>query len=198
MRLEMAETELIRAANKQRIQEAKKSRGQTSSLYSRDTELGDTVDTKLRPTHRPRLFGEKVDTIEWCRSKLQELIPQVEEAQDIWKSGNFSKASALFCRISHPVRCSRCVRRRYSPPRPLHIPQVHRHQAPGRYLEKPCHPVVADYYTTIRRTWIRCGTYNLLGYTRRCRRHRRPVERLTILAFPEVARPATRGSPIPR
>jgi hypothetical protein len=57
------------------------------------------VDDKMRPSHRLGplgLWGQKVDTINWCRRELLTLIPESEEAQAHYRAGNFKKNAAVF------------------------------------------------------------------------------------------------------
>ncbi|PHH87068.1 hypothetical protein CDD83_9342 [Cordyceps sp. RAO-2017] len=57
------------------------------------------VPDKKRPSHRLGplgLVGKKVDTIEWCRSELQRLVPETDRAQAEWRAGNFEKVHAVF------------------------------------------------------------------------------------------------------
>lgn len=98
MRLEMAETDFIRAANKRRIRMAKKAvkRNENDGNSNQDLESTYPVDPTLRPRHRPTLFGNKVDTIDWCRQQLERLIPEIVEEQRAWESGKFKKAPAVF------------------------------------------------------------------------------------------------------
>ncbi|TPX20178.1 hypothetical protein DIZ76_016066 [Coccidioides immitis] len=50
-----------------------------------------------RPMHRHRyVFGQKVDTIDWLRSQLKEVIPQVEELQQRHREGQVKPVSAVF------------------------------------------------------------------------------------------------------
>ncbi|KAG0634556.1 hypothetical protein HOY80DRAFT_1059758 [Tuber brumale] len=55
------------------------------------------LDRKRRPSHKLKpIIGEKVDTIDWCRGKLAELIPKIEELQAIQKNGGGTKLNSAF------------------------------------------------------------------------------------------------------
>lgn len=50
-----------------------------------------------RPSHRTRfLFGQRVDTIDWLRSQLAEVMPQVEKLQERNRAGEVKPVSAAF------------------------------------------------------------------------------------------------------
>ena len=98
MRLERAETKLVRLANKNRLKATKKGRkgletiSEADESYHRDRSgslAARWVRPKDRPTHRLKpLIGRKVDTINWCRSELQRLLPKVEASQNKMRAGN--------------------------------------------------------------------------------------------------------------
>lgn len=106
MLLEKAEVELIKRANKKRVKEMKASAREDEALPNHliDVEAGGHsplrwIDEKDRPTHRLGflgLFGQKVDTITWCRRELLTLLPEAEQAQAHWRAGNFHKTAAVF------------------------------------------------------------------------------------------------------
>jgi hypothetical protein len=110
MRLEGAETKLIRLANAARLKEQKKGAGaraeEAGGLGHTADEVGDSesgsiasrwVPQKKRPTHRLKpLFGQKVDTINWCRSELQSLLPKVQAAQDSHRRREAPPINAVF------------------------------------------------------------------------------------------------------
>ncbi|PWW76570.1 DUF221 domain-containing protein [Tuber magnatum] len=55
------------------------------------------LDRKKRPSHKLKpIIGERVDTIDWCRGKLAELIPKIEELQAIQKNGEGTKLNSAF------------------------------------------------------------------------------------------------------
>lgn len=104
MKLEGAETKLIKKANAKRIK-AEKKQGQRRS--SEETAMGEDIESggaaaqylspKDRPTHRLKpLIGKKVDTIDWCRSELQKSIPKVESLQAKQRAGDAKKLNSVF------------------------------------------------------------------------------------------------------
>ena len=104
MKLEKAEVKLLRAANAARIKEDKKSgstkTGHTATANSETGVIADRwISKSKRPSHRLGflgLLGKKVDTIDWCRSELQRLIPDTESAQQKYRSGGYEKIPAVF------------------------------------------------------------------------------------------------------
>ena len=103
MKLEAAETKLVKTANKNRLKGAKK--GGKSSRNGHIDELGSAaaayVSPKQRPTHRLKpLIGKKVDTIEWCRSELGKRIPQVDAVQAKHARGETEALHSVFVQFS--------------------------------------------------------------------------------------------------
>ncbi|KAK2018114.1 DUF221-domain-containing protein [Colletotrichum eremochloae] len=103
MKLEKAQVKLIKLANAARLKAVKKGASPENAAAAQDTESADAsahwIPLKKRPTHRLGplgLVGKKVDTIEWCRSELQRLIPAVEAAQAEYLSGKVKKIPAVF------------------------------------------------------------------------------------------------------
>ncbi|KAK5991361.1 hypothetical protein PT974_09642 [Cladobotryum mycophilum] len=104
MKLEKAEIGLLKTVNKERIKSLKKSEtARPDGPAAGDVETGSIaarwIPDSKRPSHRLGplgLFGKKVDTIEWSRSELQRLIPEVERSQAEWKAGNYKKIRAVF------------------------------------------------------------------------------------------------------
>lgn len=103
-RLEKAEVKLIKAANKARQAHLKKQRSaDAESTIPLDAESGSIaarwITPKKRPHHRLGLLGlvgRKVDTINWCRSELQRLIPDVEHEQTAFRDGHYKKIPGVF------------------------------------------------------------------------------------------------------
>ncbi|OBU00217.1 hypothetical protein VE01_01671 [Pseudogymnoascus verrucosus] len=105
-RLEGAETKLIKLANKERLKAAKKSGSSNDEepvVATADSESGSIaarwLPSKKRPTHRTGLlglFGSKVDSINWCREKLEKLIPDTEVAREKYKAGGDKLVNAVF------------------------------------------------------------------------------------------------------
>ncbi|KAK1708332.1 uncharacterized protein CLUP02_17636 [Colletotrichum lupini] len=105
MKLEKAQVKLIKLANAARLKAAKKGGAPEKTPSAQDTEAGASdaaarwIPQKKRPTHRLGLLGligKKVDTIEWCRSELQRLIPAVDAAQADYRAGKAKKVPAVF------------------------------------------------------------------------------------------------------
>lgn len=111
MKLEGAETKLIIMANKARNKALKKQGG----VESPETEIGEGqfdgesgsvaarwVAAKDRPTHRLKmLIGKKVDTIDWARSELERLTPEIEELQAKHRAGEAKLVSSIFVEFYH-------------------------------------------------------------------------------------------------
>ncbi|KAI9784856.1 MAG: hypothetical protein M1816_000701 [Peltula sp. TS41687] len=110
MRLEGAETKLVRLANAARLKAQKKGaagRAEEASEMGRTAdEAGDSesgsiasrwIPQKKRPTHRLKfLIGKKVDTINWCRSELGRLLPEVEKSQSFHRRGEAKRVNSVF------------------------------------------------------------------------------------------------------
>lgn len=108
-RLEDAETQFIKAANKKRAKGLKKNRDEESGLPLEE-DKGGKGDVKVdvqetvspwalktkRPTHRLRFLRKKVDTIDWLRAELSKVIPEVDELQEKYRKGETKSLSAVF------------------------------------------------------------------------------------------------------
>lgn len=109
MKLEAAETKLIKLANTTRIKSMKKggqSSGPPGNADDANAESGSVaakwVPTKKRPTHRLKpLIGKKVDTINWCRSELERLIPKIDALQAAHRAGNGKFIPSVFVEFYH-------------------------------------------------------------------------------------------------
>jgi hypothetical protein len=111
MKLEGAETKLIVLANKAR-NKAMKKQGSTENPETDvvdgqfDDESGSVaarwVEAKNRPTHRLKmLIGKKVDTINWARSEIERLSPEIEELQAKHRAGEADLVSSVFVEFYH-------------------------------------------------------------------------------------------------
>lgn len=109
MKLETAETKLIKLANTNRLKAMKKG-GQTGGAFgAADEANGESgsiaakwVPIKKRPTHRLKpLIGKKVDTINWCRSELERLIPKIDALQATYRAGGAKFIPAVFVEFYH-------------------------------------------------------------------------------------------------
>jgi hypothetical protein len=110
MKLEGAETKLIKLANKARLKSLAKGAdsheennvGLESADGVNGAETNGSVAArwlapKDRPTHRLKLLvGKKVDTISWSREELERLQPKIEEEQAKHRSGDAVKIRAVF------------------------------------------------------------------------------------------------------
>ncbi|KAJ5488837.1 hypothetical protein N7539_003727 [Penicillium diatomitis] len=107
MKLEAAETKLIVMANKARNKQLKKE-GNLENAHGVDETVGDFDDEsgsvaarwvrpKDRPTHRLKfLVGKKVDTINWARSEIERLKPEIEELQAKHRAHEVDLVSSVF------------------------------------------------------------------------------------------------------
>ncbi|KAK3353577.1 hypothetical protein B0T25DRAFT_215955 [Lasiosphaeria hispida] len=105
-RLEGAEVKLIKLANKERQKAIKSGTAADEAdkdAVPLDAESGSIaarwVPNKKRPTHKTGLLGligKKVDTINWCRTELERLIPAVETTQAKYRAGEYKKIPGVF------------------------------------------------------------------------------------------------------
>jgi calcium permeable stress-gated cation channel len=110
MKLEAAETKLIKLANNARLKSLKKGGQQPISMA--DEELGAEsgsaaarwVRPKARPTHRLKpIIGKKVDTINWARGEMARLNPLIEREQNIYRAGEAKPRNAVFVEFYNQV-----------------------------------------------------------------------------------------------
>jgi calcium permeable stress-gated cation channel len=95
-KLEAAETKLIKLADAARRKSMKKGGHDVEAGVAQADISGESgsaaarwTKPKQRPTHKLKpLIGKKVDTINWCRSELQRMIPEVERDQELHRAGN--------------------------------------------------------------------------------------------------------------
>ncbi|EEQ89006.1 hypothetical protein RJZ56_006968 [Blastomyces dermatitidis] len=107
-RLEGAETKLIKLANVARIKSLKakpadeenhdtdnptsdEAQGESGSVASRWIKPSDRPTHKLKP-----VIGKKVDTINWSRTEIERLNPEIEALQAKHRAGDAAKISAIF------------------------------------------------------------------------------------------------------
>ncbi|KAE8147936.1 hypothetical protein BDV25DRAFT_159328 [Aspergillus avenaceus] len=108
MKLEAAETKLIVLANKARLKALKK-QGNVEDGPISPAAMGEEPDDESgsvaarwvkpsdRPTHRLKLLiGKKVDTINWARSEIERLTPEIEELQAKHRAGDAKLVSSVF------------------------------------------------------------------------------------------------------
>ncbi|KAH0555919.1 hypothetical protein GP486_006137, partial [Trichoglossum hirsutum] len=111
MKLEGAETTLVKLANAKRLEAIKKGGGAPTdeeaetggnTVEDPNDESGSVaarlgVPQKKRPTHRLKfLIGKKVDTINWSRTELETLIPKVDELQSNHRAGKGKLLNSAF------------------------------------------------------------------------------------------------------
>ncbi|KLJ06515.1 hypothetical protein EMPG_10083 [Blastomyces silverae] len=107
-RLEGAETKLIKLANAARIKSLK---AQPADEENRDTdnltgdeaqgESGSVASRWIKPSDRPThklkpVIGKKVDTINWSRTEIERLNPEIEALQAKHRAGDATKISSVF------------------------------------------------------------------------------------------------------
>ncbi|CAI6336929.1 unnamed protein product [Periconia digitata] len=96
LKLENGEIELIQKVNKTQ-QKKREKEGDGSGRRSRRTSGEQLIDQDMRPTHRLKpLIGEKVDTIDYCRKDLANMLNKVQAGQKSHLQGKEKLASALF------------------------------------------------------------------------------------------------------
>lgn len=108
IKLETAETKLIKGANDARLKmlKGKKTDGEQPPATDFDEEQHGSesgaaaarwVRPKDRPTHRLKfLVGEKVDTINWCRDEIARLNPLIDAEQNKYRAGEAPPKNAVF------------------------------------------------------------------------------------------------------
>ncbi|KAI0815439.1 hypothetical protein GGR55DRAFT_346385 [Xylaria sp. FL0064] len=108
MKLEKAEVKLLKLANAAHIKATKKGAADERATAPADAEAGSLaarwVPSKKRPTHRLGplgLVGKKVDTITWCRTELERLVPAVQRSQDEYRSGKYKKIGSVFVEFTN-------------------------------------------------------------------------------------------------
>ncbi|OCK81523.1 DUF221-domain-containing protein [Lepidopterella palustris CBS 459.81] len=111
LKLEASEVKLIKLANKARV---KSQKGSDGNVGQEEEQVGDHsasgsvaarwIRPKDRPTHRLKpLIGKKVDSIDWCRSNLETLIPKVEAEQAKHRGLEAKKVNAVFIEFTSVV-----------------------------------------------------------------------------------------------
>ena len=108
--LEKAEVKLIKLANEERLKALKKGGGQAEAepAGEGDAESGALaarwIPEKKRPTHKLGkfgLYGKKVDSINWSRQRLEELIPAAAAAQAEYRNGETEKVGSVFIEFAN-------------------------------------------------------------------------------------------------
>ncbi|KAA8650426.1 putative DUF221 domain protein [Aspergillus tanneri] len=112
MKLEGAETKLIMLANGARLKALKKHNVEDGPIVPEnigeytDDESGSVAAQWIKPTDRPThrlkiLIGKKVDTINWARSEIERLNPEIEELQAKHRAGDAKLVSSVFVEFYH-------------------------------------------------------------------------------------------------
>lgn len=107
--LESAEVKLIKEANGERLKAIKKgATNEVEPVGEGEVESGSIasrwIPQKKRPTHKLGkfgLYGKKVDSINWSRSRLEELIPETAAAQEAYRAGETALVGAVFIEFNH-------------------------------------------------------------------------------------------------
>lgn len=107
MKLEKGEVKLLKLANAERLKAIKQGGADEPVEAAADAESGSLaarwLPMKKRPSHRTGflgLVGKKVDTITWCRTELERLIPETDKAQAAYRSGTYKKIPGVFVEFS--------------------------------------------------------------------------------------------------
>ncbi|KAH7408051.1 hypothetical protein BKA64DRAFT_640965 [Cadophora sp. MPI-SDFR-AT-0126] len=124
MKLENAEIKLVQTANKRRLKWEKKNDKRKDAAPASDgahAEVGlpgaRFMKDKDRPKHRTGkipLIGRKVDTIEWTRSELRRLVPEVQKAQMAQQKFDGKLLPAVFVEF-HTQQAAEAAYRRMTP-----------------------------------------------------------------------------------
>ena len=104
MKLEAAETKLIKLANAARLKTMKQGGGDTGEDIIEQDGNGESgslaarwIKPNQRPTHRLKpIIGKKVDTINWCRSELERIIPKINSIQATYRAGEAKFVPSVF------------------------------------------------------------------------------------------------------
>lgn len=137
LKLEAAETKLIKLANDARLKSLKENKGnkdnqdnqETRDQMYDDTEYGSEsgsaaarwVAPKARPTHRLKfLIGKKVDTINWCREEIARLNPLIEADQVRYRAGEAPPKNAVFVEFWNQTQ-AQAAYQRVAHHQPLHM-----------------------------------------------------------------------------
>ncbi|KAF2239873.1 DUF221-domain-containing protein [Viridothelium virens] len=99
LKLEGAENKLIKTANVNRSKAKKKTHVDEADGGESGSQIERWLPRKKQPHHRTGflgLIGSKVETIPWCRSELEKVIPKVEKMQDEAFEGKGKRLSSVF------------------------------------------------------------------------------------------------------
>ncbi|KAK3686349.1 phosphate metabolism protein 7 [Vermiconidia calcicola] len=94
------------------------------------------VDDKHRPSHKLKpLIGKKVDTVNWGRSELHRLIPEVAQNQSNYLAGQTMSSSACFIEFTS-VRAAQVAFKQVSHQHPFHMTPKEVNMAPDDVIWK--------------------------------------------------------------
>ena len=139
LKLEAAETKLIKLANDARLKAAKKG-GHPEELPTDNTDAGEEdlsgsvaakyIPAKKRPTHRLKfLVGKKVDTINWSRQEIERLNPLIDQEQRKHKAGDAMPLHAAIVEFYDQTEAQAAFQMVAHHQVSIHFPYNH---APGR------------------------------------------------------------------
>jgi hypothetical protein len=118
MKLEGAEVKLSQTANKVRLKWEKKNEKKEPASENADAEAATPgsrwVNKKDRPTHRldkTRLIGKKVYTIDWTRSEVKRLVPEIEKSQITHRNNEGKLLSVAFVEFNTQQAAEAAFRR---------------------------------------------------------------------------------------
>lgn len=143
MKLEGAEVDLIKAANKKRDKQLKKGHDIPLTQHGssdHNDESGSVsarwVQAKDRPTHRTGLWGlwgEKVDTIDWCRKELPAKMDEVSKLQAKHRAFEGKTRNSAFVQF-HTLQDAQSAYQSLTHHLPLHMAPRHIGMAPNEIL----------------------------------------------------------------
>ncbi|PBP16807.1 DUF221 domain-containing protein [Diplocarpon rosae] len=124
MKLESAEIKLVQTANKRRLKWVKKNdsrKDEPAAADGADTERAFPGARFMKEADRPKhrlgkipLIGKKVDTIEWCRTELKRLVPDVIKNQELQRSFEGNLLPSVFVEF-HTQQAAEAAYRRMTP-----------------------------------------------------------------------------------
>ena len=99
MKLDGAENKIIKTATVNKFKANKKGHVNEADGGESGNQIDRWIPRKKQPHHRTGflgLIGSKVETIPWCRSELEKIIPKVEKMQDEAFEGKGKRLSSVF------------------------------------------------------------------------------------------------------
>lgn len=126
-KLEGAETKLIKLANAARVKAENGNQNSEEDPVISPTD-GDAIDGESgsvaakwiaasdRPTHRLKpIVGKKVDTINWARSEIERLTPEINAQQAKHRAGDVKRISAIFVEFYNQTEAQAAYQMRMPP-----------------------------------------------------------------------------------